>query len=69
MNKVEWISVDDIFPDDEKDVLVLREGLSGWDMFVARLENDYWLINGTNELMPIISVAYWAELPELPMEE
>ena len=69
MNKVEWIKCMDILPDEEKDVLALREGLSGWDMFIARLENDYWLINGTNEFIPIISVEYWAELPDLPKEE
>lgn len=69
MNKVEWIKCTDILPDDGKDVIVLREGLSGRDMFIARLENGYWLINGTNELIPIISVEYWAELPKLPKEE
>ena len=69
MNKIEWISVSDILPVDEGDVLVLRNGLNGCDMFVASFEGDYWLINGTNELIPIISVEYWAELPKLPKEE
>ena len=66
MNKVEWISVSDILPVDEGDVLILRNGLNGWDMFVASFEGDYWLINGTNEFIPIVSVEYWAELPDLP---
>ena len=34
MNKVEWISVSDILPVDEGDVLVLRNGLNGWDITV-----------------------------------
>ena len=51
MNKVEWISVSDILPVDEGDVLILRKGLNGWDMFVASFEGDYWLINGAHEVI------------------
>ena len=68
MNKVEWIKCTDILPDEGKDVLVLREGLSGWDMFIARLENDYWLINGAHEVIEE-GITHWAYLPELPQEE
>lgn len=68
MNKIEWISVSDILPVDEGDVLVLRNGLNGWDMFVARFEGDYWLINGAHEVIEE-GVTHWAYLPALPDEE
>ena len=68
MNKVEWISVSDILPDDEGDVLILRKGLNGCDMFVASFEGDYWLINGAHEAIEE-GVTHWAYLPELPQEE
>ena len=68
MNKVEWISVSDILPIDEGDVVVLRNGLNGWDMFVASFEGDYWLINGAHEVIEE-GITHWAYLPELPQEE
>lgn len=68
MNKIEWVSVDEILPEEGTDVLILRNGLNGWDMFVARFEGDYWLINGAHEVIEE-GVTHWAYLPKLPQEE
>lgn len=68
MNKVEWVSVKDILPDEGIDVLVYRDNISSWDMFVARFEDNCWTINGTLEVIED-GVTHWAYLPELPLEE
>lgn len=70
INKVEWISVNEMFPEEGMDVLVVKQSITGnVKMAVAYRKYNNWVMDIDGYDYPMEDEpTHWAFLPVFPVE-